>query len=809
MNAVKKRRPEFTFPVVFVFMTFFIAGCDSGGDGSTGPPADDTLAAIRNRIKDAGAEWVAENTSVSSLPEDRRKLRCGTVISDVPRNLKTESAKPLSGALPARFDWRDHDAVSPVKDQGDCAADWAFAPVAALESLLRINERNDLSEQIVLSCAGDCSGGSVENANAFLSETGTNNEDCAPYSGDGVSCEAARSNCGGPPVRIGGTGVVAASVEAIKTAVYENGPVVTIMPVFTDFFYYHSGIYSTVWGDPAGHLAVLVTGWDDAERFFIVKNSWGVGWGESGFFRISYDETEKERFGLKTYSYQPYQPLNIRPYADAGDDITVTAGAYTTLDGSRSYDKETHIESYSWTQTDGPVVRLSDPESISPAFTAPSDMETEATITFQLTVTDSQSLSASDTCAVTVSPIEKKPPAADAGKDRHVIEQDSVTLNGSGESASEDGALSFQWIQTQGIQVSLSDPASQTPSFIAPDVDQFAVKLVFELEVKDSEGLAASDSVNVVVHPNQPPEVKVGLDQYVEGGDRVILEGSAGDQEERFEYEWTQTGGVRVNLLDRETLTPYFIAPSVSGDGTVLTFRLEATDHLGLTDTAATNVIINRMEIDANRSMCPSDCKLIMSVCACPEACEFRTGWVIGVELRILTPGVYWAEDPNIPAFENAGADCRQGGYELEFSRYPDYAKACSSTGHTNKFIVSYYDARDRLVEGPGFQASNRAKIVRTPSPYDGYEITDEDVQKQYCDLWIDMPAMKAVSGEINPGSPLVVRASLSASPPLDQTESDSTGNGTCRWKWDHSFCSDCTGDCYCDKLLGPICCSN
>jgi C1A family cysteine protease len=37
-----------------------------------------------------------------------------------------------------------------------------------------------------------------------------------------------------------------------------------------------------------GH-AVLAVGYDDAERRFIVRNSWGIGWGQKGYFTIPYE----------------------------------------------------------------------------------------------------------------------------------------------------------------------------------------------------------------------------------------------------------------------------------------------------------------------------------------------------------------------------------------------------------------------------------------------------------------------------------------------------------------------------------------
>jgi hypothetical protein len=64
----------------------------------------------------------------------------------------------------------------------------------------------------------------------------------------------------------------------------------TGMKVFSDFFSYRAGIYKYSWGDFEGNHAITVVGYNDSDRFWICKNSWGTGWGEQGWFRIRYDE---------------------------------------------------------------------------------------------------------------------------------------------------------------------------------------------------------------------------------------------------------------------------------------------------------------------------------------------------------------------------------------------------------------------------------------------------------------------------------------------------------------------------------------
>jgi hypothetical protein len=93
---------------------------------------------------------------------------------------------------------------------------------------------------------------------------------------------------------------------------------------------------------------------------------------------------------------------NEPPVANAGSDQTVAEGVTVTLNGSGSTDPDDGIASYSWTQTGGPAVTLSDPTYVQPTFvTVPVDLA-GATLTFELTVRDNSSLETTDTVSVTI-----------------------------------------------------------------------------------------------------------------------------------------------------------------------------------------------------------------------------------------------------------------------------------------------------------------------------------------------------------------------------------------------------------------------
>jgi len=189
------------------------------------------------------------------------------------------------------------------------------------------------------------------------------------------------------------------------------------------------------------------------------------------------------------------------PVADAGADQTANAGAVVTLDGSASTDPDVPNDrtpgplTFSWIQTAGTPVALSGANTATPTFTAPN---VDETLTFQLTVTDDEGNSVTDTVAITIiGAIENLPPTANAGPDQAVKGGAAVTLDGSGSSDPDAGdSLTFSWTQTAGTPVALSNANTATPAFTAPNVTE---TLTFQLTVADGNGGSDPDTVNVTV----------------------------------------------------------------------------------------------------------------------------------------------------------------------------------------------------------------------------------------------------------------------------------------------------------------------
>jgi VCBS repeat-containing protein len=298
-------------------------------------------------------------------------------------------------------------------------------------------------------------------------------------------------------------------------------------------------------------------------------------------------------------------PENKSPLSDAGPDQTVTEDAAVVLNGSGSSDPDDGIAAFQWEQTDGIPVILRNDTEVRAAFTAPDVGPEGSSLKFRLTVTDHGGLQSEDICIVNVT-WDNEPPVADAGDDQTVYEGETVILDGSGSADPDDGIASFQWKQTDGMIVILSDETASQPDFTAPDPGYEGISLEFQLTVSDHGGLQSQDICTVnIIRNNEPPVADAGDDQTADGGESVILDGSGSYDPEGgvLIYSWHQTAGIPVTLSDPAAKQPVFTAPE-SENETVLTFHLTVEDDGGLQDTAEVRITVRKTETEP---VIPSD----------------------------------------------------------------------------------------------------------------------------------------------------------------------------------------------------------
>ena len=216
-------------------------------------------------------------------------------------NTKPVHAKS-SNAAPDAFDWRDKGVVSNVKDQGSCGSCWAFSTVANLEGLYALGkgEVKTFSEQLLVDCDTEdsgCNGGLMELSFEWLKNNGGFMlESDYPYAGKKQTCKQDTSKF--VDMKVTGYVKLGDSTEEfspvdedeIKEFLYETGPLAIALNA-TPLQLYMGGIFdvpSWLCGSSGINHAVTLVGYGtDSKDYWIVKNSWGKSWGESGYFRIA------------------------------------------------------------------------------------------------------------------------------------------------------------------------------------------------------------------------------------------------------------------------------------------------------------------------------------------------------------------------------------------------------------------------------------------------------------------------------------------------------------------------------------------
>ncbi|RLM73545.1 cysteine proteinase 1-like [Panicum miliaceum] len=250
-------------------------------------------------------------TKFSDLtPAEFRRQFLGLRRSSARDLLKGSSAHkapilPTDG-LPTDFDWREHGAVGPVKNQGSCGSCWSFSTSGALEGAhyLATGKLEVLSEQQMVdcdhecdasdprSCDAGCNGGLMTTAFSYLEKVGgLETEKDYPYTGSDGTCKFDKSKI---VAQVKNFSVVSVDEDQIAANLVKHGPLaIGINAVFMQT--YIGGVSCPyICGRHLDH-GVLLVGYGSAgyapirfkeKPYWIIKNSWGENWGESGYYKI-------------------------------------------------------------------------------------------------------------------------------------------------------------------------------------------------------------------------------------------------------------------------------------------------------------------------------------------------------------------------------------------------------------------------------------------------------------------------------------------------------------------------------------------
>ncbi|NXM69080.1 CATS protein, partial [Serilophus lunatus] len=231
-----------------------------------------------------------------------------TGLRVAPRPRRVSTFRPNPGTeIPETMDWREKGCVTKVKNQGACGSCWAFSAVGALEGQVKLKTGNlvSLSAQNLVDCSGmygnkGCAGGFMTEAFQYIIDNqGIESEESYPYTaqvGSAWETWIFQENTHGNNVL--------SLFSFLFLLVSPQSPSVRVSCHWNSQFSF-PGVYDDPQCKQEVNHGVLVVGYGSLENkdYWLVKNSWGVWFGDSGYIRMA--RNASNLCGIASYASYP------------------------------------------------------------------------------------------------------------------------------------------------------------------------------------------------------------------------------------------------------------------------------------------------------------------------------------------------------------------------------------------------------------------------------------------------------------------------------------------------------------------------